>query len=60
MEAKLSHTTVFRWFKEFRRGQKSLLDEEYTGTPFSAEFPENALVAQKMLINDNRCAKQMI
>lgn len=49
----LSHSTVFRWFTEFRRGRKSVLDEEHARRPFSAVALENMSAKQNMSINDN-------
>ena len=55
-----SRATVFRWFREFRRGRSSLHDEEHTARPCSAVTPENVCRVRKMITDDNRCTYQMI
>ena len=56
----LSWATVFRRFTEFRKGQSSLLDEEYIGRFMSAIIPENVSAIRNVLIDDNRFTFQMI
>lgn len=50
LQAYRNEVSVFRSFKEFRRGRHSIRDKEYTGT---AVVPENLLLIRKMLIDDN-------
>ncbi|GFU41423.1 uncharacterized protein TNCV_2171771 [Trichonephila clavipes] len=54
------HATFFRWLKEFCIGHNSLQDEEHTGRPRPAVFPEKVSAIPKMLMDDNRCTYQMI
>lgn len=47
------HDTVFRWYTDFRKGKKSLLDEEHTERPLLAVILENLLTLWNILIDDN-------
>lgn len=49
-----SRTTVFAWFAEFRRGRRSLEDEERCGRPVSATTEENVVAVRTMVEDDAR------
>ena len=55
-----ARATVFRWFKEFSRGDNFLQDEEHPGRPPSAVVPDNVSAIQKTLMDDNRCTYRIV
>ena len=49
-----SRTTVFDWYAEFRRGRRSLEDEDRSGRPPSATNDEQVSAVEAMVKEDAR------
>ena len=49
-----SFTTVKYWAAEFKRGRKSLGDDECSGRPKTATTDENVAKVQQMVLDDSR------
>ena len=47
-----SNTTVFRWYREFNFGRRSLTDKFREGRPKSVVVPENIDAVEKMIRED--------
>ncbi len=48
-----SETTVYRWFREFKRGRQSLEDEERSGRP-ATTVTEESIAAAEAMVRENR------
>lgn len=47
-----SKASVYNWYNEFKRGRRSLKDEEKPGRPISVVTPENIDAVQKLIEQD--------
>lgn len=49
-----SRSTIFNWFKEFKRGRLNLKDAPRSGRPKTASIDENVLVVRDLINEDRR------
>lgn len=55
-----SISTVFRWYKEFEKGNFNLDDDERTGRPVTSRTQENIDAVKKLIIADRRITYRQI
>ncbi|GLG99328.1 Mariner Mos1 transposase [Gryllus bimaculatus] len=54
------HTTIFRWFRDFQRGNFSLEDAQRAGRPRTSVMKKNIAAVRKMLDEDRRVTYKRI